>query len=176
MVIRKEIKWYENKYLISNTWLVKSLNYQNSWKSKLLNPYINKYWYAIVGLCNNKTHKKFKVHRLVAMTYISNIDNKPQVNHKNWIKYDNRADNLEWCTPSYNMKHSYDKLNRYRHWNWNPSHLYKKIKQYWKSGNLIKIWNSQVEIEKTLWIKQYSISHCLIWRQKTAWWFKWKYY
>jgi hypothetical protein len=64
--------------------------------------------YMYVDLCKDGRIKKFTVHRLVALNLIPNPYNKPQVNHINGDKTDNRINNLEWCTRSENQKHSID--------------------------------------------------------------------
>jgi hypothetical protein len=106
---------YEGFYQVSNLGNVKSCERvvkHARGGNKLLKPKdmrlnSDKYGYKIVCLCKNGEEKTNKVHRLVANTFIENVDNKLQVNHINGIKFDNNVYNLEWATPSENLKHAY---------------------------------------------------------------------
>jgi len=105
--IWKDIPSYEGLYAISNKGKVKSYPKQQGvvWKQEtLLVNAINK-GYERVRLSKNGKIKNWQVHRLVALTFISNLDNKLCVNHINSIRNDNRVENLEWCTHSENSIH-----------------------------------------------------------------------
>jgi len=75
-------------------------------KGRILRPNTCRQYSAVV-LTKNTINKSISVHRLVAMIFVPNPDNKPCVNHKNGNKRDNRAENLEWCTHSENSQHAY---------------------------------------------------------------------
>lgn len=74
---------------------------------KYLTPIIDKDGYKIVCLTTNKGKKNYKVHRLVALTFlVYRESHRNIVNHKNGIKTDNRVENLEWCTVQENSIHA----------------------------------------------------------------------
>ena len=62
----------------------------------------------LVGLYKNRKRKVFQAHRLIAFTYISNPENKPDINHIDGNPLNNDVNNLEWCTKVENMKHARD--------------------------------------------------------------------
>ena len=102
--IWKDIKGYEGWYQVSNLGNVKSLNRGNRNGRKLVP---NSGRYKGVFLCMNGSKLRRNIHRLVAETFLKNIENKPFVNHKDGNKFNNEASNLEWCTHYENMKHAH---------------------------------------------------------------------
>lgn len=96
---------YEGLYKVSNWGRILSLNYKNTGKAKLRKPVEKKDGYFQVGLSKNGEYKLCYVHRLVAETFIPNPENKPQVNHIDENKKNNRVDNLEWKCPKENSNH-----------------------------------------------------------------------
>jgi len=113
--IWKPIKGFEGYYEVSNKGRVKSLSRivydagtakTRKTKEIILKLQLRKKGYLYVNLNKNSKHKAIGVHRLVAYAFISNPENKPQVNHINENKTDNTVNNLEWCTAKENLHHS----------------------------------------------------------------------
>lgn len=96
----KDIKGYEGLYQVSTLGRVK--NYKTN---RVLKPSINKDGYLFIILYKHKKQKNVLVHRLVAQAFISNLENKPQVNHLDEDKQHNMVEKLEWATPKENINH-----------------------------------------------------------------------
>ena len=101
----KDIEGYEGLYQVSNDGKVRSLNYRQTGQKKKMKLLKNSRGYMRVDLCKNGKVKTFKVHRLVAQTFIPNPQNKPQVNHIDENKANNCMWNLEWTTAKENINH-----------------------------------------------------------------------
>jgi hypothetical protein len=97
----KDIPHYEGLYQVSNLGRIWSVRKQRTLKpAKAPNGYMRINLYA-----PNQKRKTESVHRLVAMAFVDNPEAKPQVNHKNQDKEDNRAVNLEWATAKENINY-----------------------------------------------------------------------
>ena len=172
MTIWKPITWYEWKYEISDDWKVMSINYLNTRLNKLLSPQLHN-WYPTIKLSNNSVVKTVKIHRLVAQAFIPNPLNKSTVNHINWIKTDNRVENLEWSTMKENRNHA-DK-NWLRDLTYDKWPTSKAVFQYSKDWAFIKEFSSNREASEELWIHRTMISLVCTWKRKSTWWFIFKY-
>lgn len=108
--IWKDIEGYEGLYQVSNFGRIKSLihyDVENGYKKKehIINEWINR-GYMSVSLSKNKKHKNFYIHRLVAIAFIENKNNKPFINHIDYNPLNNHVNNLEWCTQKENVNWS----------------------------------------------------------------------
>lgn len=162
---------------------------------RLLKPKKSKTGYLRVCLCANGVHKHMAVHRLVALAFIPNPENKPTVNHINEDKTDNRVVNLEWATNreqnihgtriqramdntdwkkrtekmDYNeiaKKHDYANMN---------SKQYRAVVQMDKKGNEIASYKSISEAARITLSNAGHLCECCNGRRKTCNGYKWKY-
>lgn len=134
--IWKDIPGYEGKYQASTFGRVKSLNYMHTGKEGLLKfgkryTHGGDYYYKVQLYDKNGKHKDWSVHIVIAMTFIPNPDNLPEVNHKDENKLNNYVDNLEWCTRQYNLLYG-TRIQR----------MSKRVACYDLNHNLIKIYDS----------------------------------
>lgn len=178
----REIPGYPH-YEISNLGEIRSTDkYQKRFNGKVtcnfivrgrkLKPSITDFGYKRVTLYVDKKPIRVCIHKLVALAFLDNPENKPQVNHINGNKLDNRLENLEWCTCSENVIHAF-KSNLVKN-----NHFIKKrikIKQLSLSGELIKEWNSIQEAGKSLNIQTQNISKVCNGKRNKAGGYIWRF-
>lgn len=158
--IWKDIAGYEGLYKISNLGDVYSVKRKR--KLKLLNSH---HGYKRIRLyTDSKSWKIYAVHRLVAAAFIPNPNNFPEVNHKDENGSNNKANNLEWCTRSYNV--NYGQRN---------SKIYSAVIMLTMDNVPIKEFECQSKASKEMNIRQGSISNCCRGFSKTAGGYKWRY-
>lgn len=187
--IWKDIKGYERLYQVSNFGNVKSLDRyiinKNGDKQYFPGKYLNQGIsdnYLKVTLSKSNKQRTFRVHILVARTFIPNPENKPEVNHMDGDKSNNRVDNLEWNTRSENELHAYknglakpsDKqkqaVAKYAKENYS-----KKVIQYSLNGEFIKEWNSMHDVWRELGIRPSYICRCCKGLRNQTYGYVWKY-
>ncbi|TFD92768.1 hypothetical protein E2605_18155 [Dysgonomonas capnocytophagoides] len=184
----KDIEGYEGLYQVSSMGRVRSLTRICKWSGKserllngrILSCPIGSTGYPHVTLFKKSSRKIFSVHRLVAVAFICNPENKPMVNHKNSIRSDARVENLEWVNNSENQFHAFNiGLKR-------PSRPMlgktgennkksKPVLQFSLDGKFIKRYAGASEAMRQTGIRVSYISRCAIGERKTGLGFIWKY-
>lgn len=184
--IWKDIKGFEGCYQVSNLGNVRSLtrkvntfNGMRTTKGKVLKPLKTNANYFKVDLKQNQKHNYASIHRLVAKAFIPNTNNYPCINHKDNNPANNRVDNLEWCTQSYNVQYAY------KYGNAKPTsgcfkkgnipHNRRKINQYTKNNEFIRTFISIKEAASSVSTVPSNINQCLSGNTKTAKGFIWRY-
>lgn len=154
----KSIKGFENEYEISNLGNLRSKerkvkHYKNGvfrvYKSINKKTRLGSDGYLKCNLKKDTKRYDFRIHRLVAETFLNNNDNKQFVNHINGNKTDNRVENLEWCTSEENTIHAVK--NRL-------------IKTKLTDEQVLKIYNSKISNRKLG--EEFKVDSTIIWRIK----------
>ena len=176
--IWKNVEGYEGFYQVSNLGRIRSLDrYVNGnhitcdfqfVKGKMLKLKNNRSGYPTVMLRKNGTFKTVLVHRLVAKAFIPNPNNLPYINHKDENPTNSTVTNLEWCTPTYNLKYSdvFERIN---------SSKFRKVIQFDMDMNEIRRWDSLKSAAESIGVAQQNISRCCRGRCYSCGGFKWKY-
>lgn len=152
---------------------------KNDTTGKILKPWVSKNGYLYVNPSNKGVIHRLLVHRVVAETFISNPTNKPQVNHINGDKTDNRVENLEWCTSSENHIHRSRVLGIKRDEKHMKNMCELAKKSHYKPVICVEtgeIYDSVHEAAKSVNKNPCSIVDVLKGRHKTCGGFTWKYY
>lgn len=151
--IWKDIDGLEGEYAISSKGRVKNLK-----SGRIFTGYYDIYGYKYVRL----KHKHYTIHRLVALAFLDNPDNLPQVNHIDERKDNNDVSNLAWCTASENVRHSIH-------------HKSCRINQLTLDGDFVKVWDSSMQIGRETGYYASTIIKVCKGKQRSAYGYKWEY-
>lgn len=178
----KDIVGYENEYQINQFGEIRTLNDSPKLKKyDVLKPQISKRnGYVYQMLYKNGKEKLLRVHRLVAMAFLPNPNNLPQVNHKDGNKQNNSVDNLEWCEQSDNMKHAYKNglqipSENQRKAIINTNKLKQKKVCQIKDGKIINTFSGISEASRQTKISISCISRCCNLKRKSTNGYEWRF-
>ena len=161
-------------YTITDDGKVFSLNYNHTGKKFELKQNENTQGYKHVCLSKNGKLKTIPVHRIVALSYLPNPDNLPEVNHKDENKQNNNVENLEWCDSKYNNNYG-TRTKRSSETQLNRKDQSKQVKQSTKDGRFITDYPSIAEAERQTGFDQTAISKCCKGKLKSAYGYIWRY-
>ena len=147
---------------------------------KIISQWKDKDGYLLVSLSRHL----YRAHRIIASTFISNPNNNPVVNHKDFNKSNNCVNNLEWTTYSENTKHSFSGKHReegIKEWVKKVQPLgakasKTKVAQYDLEGHLLKVYDSPREASEHTRTCRSSITQCVRGKRKTAGGYVWEYF
>lgn len=162
---------YEGLYEVSNLGNIKSLR-----SGKLLKQACDKVGYKLVCLTKDGKSKSYSVHRLVALAFLPNPENLPEVNHKDETHDNNGVENLEWCSKKYNRNYGTYKERMSKSLKAVGTKNNKSISAYDKKTlKFVKSYDSIQDAEKELKLSKGTISKSLTGKSKTSAGFVWKY-
>lgn len=159
------IKW---KCILNNEYFISEYGDIYSLRNKILmKNFIDRNGYKYISIRQKGKEKKYKIHRLVALAYIPNPENKPTVNHITGDKTKNHYSVLEWATVSENTKHAFDNKLAI------PNK--KTVLQFDINGNFIQTFDSVTKAAKITKTNINRIILCCKNKAKTTNGFIWKY-
>lgn len=180
--IWKQIAGYEGSYEVSNFGRVRSFPKNLSLKNggyhyvttRILKQSPDGKGYLMVWFYKNKKRKTMKVARLVASAFLPNPENKPQVDHINGIKTDNRVENLRWVTGKENFHNPITYKRNADSKRGALNHKAKRVFQYSLSGELIKSWPCINDVERELGFNHSHIVECCKGERNKAYGYIWR--